>query len=1066
MNNQRKRFGMKYCVIWLLAFVMLLSTTVFYTPVMAAAAGDNTIEPSSSATLVDSGTHGTCTWEFYSDGTLIVRPTEGTEGVFPELETDSSSDSTGRISPWNEYCQQIYIAAFRDVIHAEGDQSGLFRECFNMFRVDLSGLDTTEVTSMSQMFYDCFKMQELDFSSFNTGKVTDMSYMFSSCGNNMETLNLESFDTSNVTNMSNMFCYCDTKHLNLSSFNTSNVTDMSSMFSGCRELEELDVSHFDTKKVTNMDSMFEECRKITSLDISNFDTSNVTDMNYMFHDCRSLKKLDVSHFDVSKTSCIDDMFDYATGLQYLKTNFNYPADTLEIGFAPDFPIYMEEKIGGKTIKHPENSYIPVGPHIFTIPNYVDPRKTSDYFLLERDNNNFNHNAFSFFNFTRFSFPYRTSVSDFLLANSDYPVVINLKEYVKDGSNVVGRARKTILPLYEISSFSTYKDNDGYARLSDKHGFTNNTSYEKEVQKGLGPLDAFLLSCLAKEYWNGSCFGIAYTAILCSEGRLTEYLGNKSLYDQGMPKDNTNLRDVIMYYSLLQNRPDFIVDCKTSSGSDKPGTVSLSEFLERFVSEAQNSKERKEPFIFSYFHGKNGSGHAVVVCGYYFDEIEKEHVVVIYNENDRFGYEEVRVSDDYQSFEYYDGDEPIHETYKELAFIGVHTIAEYPTIASTYTNRQAAEKESGQTSLALSAYKTCKVTNAEGKTLICDGEDYYGDMEIYDYKLTGEEDPRIVFTVNESDSFTVTGIEDYGEFFSSTQIGEDLYLTRTNGAGSIILNQAGVSLDGEEGVEYDFEISQKKDSEALNTYLVKGNTSGKVESALGDNLTVDLENASEYLYVSVDNEEEEKEALIEENVDHFTADTSSGELTIKDKNVVIKDISDYMVFDINDQTYTGKALTPAFSFGDGYKVLIPGEDYDYLFTNNKNAGTAKLTLTGKGLYTGTFTKTFRIKKAANPLVVKAKKPTIKYTKLKKKAQTITAKKAYAISKQQGKLSYKLVSVTKSKYKKYFKVNTRTGKITVRKGLKKGTYKVKVKVTASGNVNYNKITKTVTVRIKVR
>ena len=259
MNNQRKRFGMKYCVIWLLAFVMLLSTTVFYTPVMAAAAGDNTIEPSSSATLVDSGTHGTCTWEFYSDGTLIVRPTEGTEGVFPELETDSSSDSTGRISPWNEYCQQIYIAAFRDVIHAEGDQSGLFRECFNMFRVDLSGLDTTEVTSMSQMFYDCFKMQELDFSSFNTGKVTDMSYMFSSCGNNMETLNLESFDTSNVTNMSNMFCYCDTKHLNLSSFNTSNVTDMSSMFSGCRELEELDVSHFDTKKVTNrISSIFSE----------------------------------------------------------------------------------------------------------------------------------------------------------------------------------------------------------------------------------------------------------------------------------------------------------------------------------------------------------------------------------------------------------------------------------------------------------------------------------------------------------------------------------------------------------------------------------------------------------------------------------------------------------------------------------------------------------------------------------------------------------------------------------------------------------------------------------------
>ena len=49
---------------------------------------------------------------------------------------------------------------------------------------------------------------------------------------------------------------------------------------------------------------------------------------------------------------------------------------------------------------------------------------------------------------------------------------------------------------------------------------------------------------------------------------------------------------------------------------------------------------------------------------------------------------------------------------------------------------------------------------------------------------------------------------------------------------------------------------------------------------------------------------------------------------------------------------------------------------------------------------------------------------------------------------------------------FAVNTKNGKITVPKGTKKGTYKIKVKVTAAGNDSYNKLTKTVTATIKVK
>ena len=73
----------------------------------------------------------------------------------------------------------------------------------------------------------------------------------------------------------------------------------------------------------------------------------------------------------------------------------------------------------------------------------------------------------------------------------------------------------------------------------------------------------------------------------------------------------------------------------------------------------------------------------------------------------------------------------------------------------------------------------------------------------------------------------------------------------------------------------------------------------------------------------------------------------------------------------------------------------------------------------------------------------------------------------VSRAQGRLSYKLVSAKKGgkNFRKKISVNAKTGKITVKKGLKKGTYKVKVKVRAAGNANY-KASAWKTVKFKVR
>lgn len=170
--------------------------------------------------------------------------------------------------------------------------------------------------------------------------------------------------------------------------------------------------------------------------------------------------------------------------------------------------------------------------------------------------------------------------------------------------------------------------------------------------------------------------------------------------------------------------------------------------------------------------------------------------------------------------------------------------------------------------------------------------------------------------------------------------------------------------------------------------------------------------------------------------------------------------------ISNATYTGKALTPQPKVVINGKTLTKDTDYTVAYENNINAGKATVTVTGAGDYIGSTSGTFTINKAANTLAASGKKVTLKAKKLKKKNQTIKKAKAYKITQNAGKVTFKKVGLNKKKFNKKFTVNAKTGNITIKKGVKKGTYKLNVKVTAAGNTNYNSLAKTVTVTVRVK
>ena len=242
---------------------------------------------------------------------------------------DISSKQDGSVMLWytdkdNNSLYEISIGSENGSVEANTNGSGMFAYLDNVSTLDLSGLDTSNMTSMSKMFYNSSKLVNIDLSEFKTSKLLYFNNMFNGCSS-LVNLDLSSFDTSKISNFSNLFKDCTSlKKINLSSFDTHSATIFAFTFMNCQSLENLNLSNFNTSKVTTMSGMFYNCSSLTSLDLSNFNTTNVTSMGSgMFYNCNKLTSLDLSNFNTSKVTDMSDMFNSCSSLININlSNFN------------------------------------------------------------------------------------------------------------------------------------------------------------------------------------------------------------------------------------------------------------------------------------------------------------------------------------------------------------------------------------------------------------------------------------------------------------------------------------------------------------------------------------------------------------------------------------------------------------------------------------------------------------------------------------------------------------------------------------------------------------------------
>ena len=130
----------------------------------------------------------------------------------------------------------------------------------------------------------------------------------------------------------------------------------------------------------------------------------------------------------------------------------------------------------------------------------------------------------------------------------------------------------------------------------------------------------------------------------------------------------------------------------------------------------------------------------------------------------------------------------------------------------------------------------------------------------------------------------------------------------------------------------------------------------------------------YQYKAVDAADETYTNVVPTNAGTYTVKATVAEsanyaaaTATRNFTIVPKAISKATVENIGEQEFTGRTITPTVTVKDG-TVVLTDADYSVAYANNIDAGTANVTITGKGNYTGSTSVKFTIAQAAAPVVV--------------------------------------------------------------------------------------------------
>ena len=329
-----------------------------------------------------------------------------------------------------------------------------------------------------------------------------------------------------------------------------------------------------------------------------------------------------------------------------------------------------------------------------------------------------------------------------------------------------------------------------------------------------------------------------------------------------------------------------------------------------------------------------------------------------------------------------------------------------------------EDEQDQTTIQISANKRFRLQNEEGKYLEYDGNSYTGDMKVYSCEQSDWESEHPIWNlrVATSNSFELTKAEEGCQFLCDDN--NKGYAVIADGADKVTITSGKIKVE-----EDHYNLSAAMQSKNSEEGIVEVNAKVQGNSTILDNNT----------NTSIQFDDKGNNVKVTKYVD-FSTDIVNEKEEVKGSDLVVEEL-DKKDPAIPDQGEDNK--------GNGNTGNGNGNDI-----SGNNAQSKPEVIKPN------IVKPLKLKKQ---IIKTAKIKTYKAKKLKRKKATFNLK---AQSLGKAKQTYKVTKYPK-KAKKCMTV-TKSGKVTLKKKAKKGTYKIRI--TAAKTLKYQKAVKYVTVKVK--
>lgn len=598
-----------------------------------------------------------------------------------------------------------------------------------------------------------------------------------------------------------------------------------------------------------------------------------------------------------------------------------------------------------------------------------------------------------------------------------------------------------------TKFTLGKNNNSYYHSDEnisKSGFKGvkdyslDKSYYNKLVKGRSNSEIKYLQKNMKNSWNGSCFGIASTmGLLYNKNIKSQDISssaNKNYYQLPLPYKDKKFLNNIQYYYMIQNigysrSRSLAVTSSYSMGWVLRGLNYFSDWikddseencLKTIVEKVKNTSSKHKTYMFT-FSTKEGYSHAVLITDIEYSKDNKEYTLTIFDENSvtpkypNGMYGTLKIADNYKSFIYdCDGVKFNNENYTNIQLFDLDEVKKAANKPELYAVN---DHNRSNSTIRMALNKDMKITNESGKYIqIKDGKiDTNTEINsLYSYTIGNQ---GMISIDIEGSNFKVSDLDKK----CNVSISNDKTFMSLEGnnikSANLSLNNKKITCSGNGNDKYNFDATCSTDSivnsstKETGMLEVKGTAKGNTTTTVNSNkLTTtsdSLENAVGNNYID----------------NMVTKENLTKNKVIKKATVIVrKSINKCKTNKLKTITYNGKIKKPSVTVKYENRKLVVNKDYKISYSNNKNAGKGKITISGINNYVGTKTLYFSINKA---------KPTVKFAKpsvtIKKSKKTYVNKLK---KKTDGKIVYsssnKKIAVVNSKGKVTFK---RKGKVKI-------------------------------------